>query len=517
MPDILQSAQDTKLLPASKLEELDLPFSERGAPVPEEPEPAPTIPPPAPKKGHNRAALITLLLFLFTTLPLLVLFVSKQQQVANIKSRAGGWECGCPAGKTCDCIPSPECHAQNTQLCTVTGDAASSGSGGGDSTVGGGDGGGGSTGSGCSNGGHFCEGFTCANGTSYGSDNCYGGGDCSKRFAVCGAARLMGGATTTPPTSGGAGGAAGGGGGGTPTDDCWKGLLSPSDVGCTPGVQQCNGNLLAECQPQISQYCKVSYWKAVGTCSGGTPIPYAGTTVSPQPAGGTTTSGSCGGNGQSCCDPFSSGGKICDGALYCNTATGTCEPSKPTNLCQGSQGSGGQAGDLCEVFICPGKCDNGNQCTKSTGKVPCSQASLGGQCGQIDWLNTAGNYCGVKEQNCGGPCAGTQQSGGGAGQQQDTPQPTPTATIPAGAQCRNIKLYKDTTVITPSDLRPGDQITIAIVGDNATKARARVNGSAWTETTTKNAAGEFIIQFTVPPSGGTFTIEAEVHQNGVWQ
>ncbi len=550
MPDILNAAQKTPepvpLLPAG----LDLPYASHGTTPPPEPEPA--VPPPAPKKRSNKALLIAVFLFLFATLPLSVYFVSQQRQIADIRNRAAGpckvsknnttdTYCDNGVNKTHSCIGGT-CSDDPSSICGTWGSESSGGACGGGTTT-------------SSTSDTSSQTTTTQTTTTTSTKTCSGQpvGACSKdgngdwykctddpawadgkwvRDDGCGSSTSS--TTTTSTTTPTSAVTNTGGGASTvpPTDDCWKdnklGMFA-GDVGCTPGAQQCNGNILAECQPEISRFCKVSYWKAIGTCSGGTPMPYAGVTVSPnfgQNTGRTADSGSCGGNGQSCCDPFSTGGKICDGNLYCNTASGKCESSKPTNLCQGNQGSKEQAGDLCEVFICPGKCDNGNQCTKSTGKVPCGQANLGGQCGQIDWLDANRAYCGVKVQNCGGACAGTTQTRGGQqpdGQQQQppppaTPTPTPTPTpLPPGPQCKNIKLYKGNEVVLPSSLVPGDQITVAIVGANATKARARVNGSSWTETSTKNAAGEFTIQFTIPASGGTFTIEAEVYQNGVWQ
>lgn len=95
------------------------------------------------------------------------------------------------------------------------------------------------------------------------------------------------------------------------------------------------------------------------------------------------------------------------------------------------------------------------------------------------------------------------------------PTPTPTPTEPSGPQCQDIKIYKSGSPVDPSTLQAGDAVIIAVKGTNATKAHIRVNGSAWTETTTKNASGEYIIDFTVPT--GVTNIEAEVYRNGTWQ
>lgn len=98
-----------------------------------------------------------------------------------------------------------------------------------------------------------------------------------------------------------------------------------------------------------------------------------------------------------------------------------------------------------------------------------------------------------------------------------TATPNPTAT-PIVGQCTNIRVYKDSTVVEPSTLQPGDAVTLAVAGTNATKARFRVNGGDFTETTTKNSAGEYTLAFTVPSTGVTqFVIEAEVNVAGVWK
>lgn len=94
---------------------------------------------------------------------------------------------------------------------------------------------------------------------------------------------------------------------------------------------------------------------------------------------------------------------------------------------------------------------------------------------------------------------------------------TPTPTTITG-QCQNIKVYKNGQVVNPNSLLPGDSIVLAVVGTNATKARIRVNGGTFTETSTKNDAGEYILNFTIPSSGTTtFTIEAELFIGETWR
>lgn len=291
--------------------------------------------------------------------------------------------------------------------------------------------------------------------------------------------------------------------------------------------------------------CKDGGGKSIaGTCSSGrfccdfsaantpTPTPGRGPINTPTP---TSTSGSCGNAGQACCDPISHSGTICNGSLFCNTATWTCQTGAPPNLCQGSQGSGGTAGTQCEVFRCGSKCNAGNQCTISAGKVPCDQATLSGQCGQIDWLDTRGNYCGVKSQNCGGSCAGsavpTATPGSGNPTPTPTPgggNPTPTPTPIPGGTCEAIRIYNvDNTDITQAvkdgtkKLSLGEQIILATPIGSATKAHFRIQGVAdWTENDpTETTDTEYRLTITIPTTltqaQGTF--EAEVFVDGQWK
>jgi hypothetical protein len=98
-----------------------------------------------------------------------------------------------------------------------------------------------------------------------------------------------------------------------------------------------------------------------------------------------------------------------------------------------------------------------------------------------------------------------------------TPTLTPTPTTIVG-QCNQMKVYKDSQQVADlSTLKPGDQVTIAVIGTNATQARIRVNGAAWTNTTATNASGEYYVPFTVPLGVYNFVIESEVMVNGVWK
>ena len=66
-------------------------------------------------------------------------------------------------------------------------------------------------------------------------------------------------------------------------------------------------------------------------------------------------------------------------------------------------------------------------------------------------------------------------------------------------------------------LQPGDDVTIAVAGGNATKAHIRVNGGAFTETAIQNSAGEYTLDYTIPVGTTNFTVESEIFgSDGQW-
>ncbi len=184
----------------------------------------------------------------------------------------------------------------------------------------------------------------------------------------------------------------------------------------------------------------------------------------------TGTTGTCGGLNQSCCAPENVGaGSICNDGLYCNVGAGYKCTASPF-ICQSPTT---QASGQCQVYKCGNKCDQGNQCTiASGGPVACSGASLGGQCGQIDFLDTGGSYCGVKSQNCYGTCGGATTTA--------TQGATATAgTVPNACVATRVYLKNDmgafATTETPvsqlgSKVHVGDVIRLAVRGNKATFA-----------------------------------------------
>lgn len=180
-------------------------------------------------------------------------------------------------------------------------------------------------------------------------------------------------------------------------------------------------------------------------------------------------------------------------------------------------------------FSCGGNpsqchCQDGNACT-----VMACDPEIEGQChdqGRSYCANQGGaaNTCCAVGYTC---CSGYDGCcpGGGPTVPPGTNHPTqppgndtPTPTSPAIHECTNLKIYKDGVQVTPSTLRPDDNIVFAVKGSGSpNKARFRVNGAAWAESTTTNASAEYTQAYTVPVGVTDFVIEAEVFVDGVWK
>lgn len=175
----------------------------------------------------------------------------------------------------------------------------------------------------------------------------------------------------------------------------------------------------------------------------------------------------------------------------------------------------------CTINSCPQgytcHCQNGNACTytwceagieescRAQGREYCTN----GYNGNAKTCCLPGYHCGTAQN------PGCFQGGGDDNGDDDTVQPT--ATPPTTPVCQNIKIYKGGAQVAPSTLLPGDVVTLAVKGNlSPAKARFRVNGGAWQETTTKNASNEFTLSFTVPDGVPDFVIEGEVNTNGAW-
>jgi len=175
---------------------------------------------------------------------------------------------------------------------------------------------------------------------------------------------------------------------------------------------------------------------------------------------------------------------------------------------------------------CPGQggpnachCTGGNLCTGTACQDLESNCRNDGR----EWCT---NYQGFGMTCCarGYVCAqnnGCVPGGGDDNGDDDDDDVVPTATPTTGVNpvCQNIKLYKNGTQVTDlTTLRAGDEVVLAVKGNlTPTKAHFRVNGGAWTETTTKNASNEFTWSYTIADGVTDFVIEGEVFTNGAWR
>lgn len=187
------------------------------------------------------------------------------------------------------------------------------------------------------------------------------------------------------------------------------------------------------------------------------------------------------------------GGKICIQGQC--TAIGDCNPNNP-------DGRGGCTNPA-ESCSCPpgGTCT----CTPTGGQDACYHTICPPQYHCVG--SGPGAYC-VPDKNG----------------DDDTPTPripkTPTPTTSTTVhQCLNIKMWKNGAEIDPSTVTPGDTVVLSVTGNGTpSKARFRVNGGTWQETTTAgNSAGTYTLSYTIPEGITDFQIEAEVFVDGAWK
>ncbi len=463
-----------------------------GAPLPKEPEHPLPSPPPAKKGGMGKGVILAGLLLLLVALPIGVYYVSQQQkQITEQRSKAAGASCGW-------CANQPQCpHAPEASKVGVCGglDCCQGYNAGGAAPApgGGGGGGGGSTNPTPIN-GESCG--WCA-----GNDQCYSStGHAATKVinaAVCSTGYCCTG--YTPPTSGT--GSTGGTGGGTT---------------CTPGQVYCQSSYSSPAAFSATTHCdqsQNSMWgarcSANGTFQGS---PGAGVICNGYDACAPSTSGTCAGKVKLSggYDQTSTGGFVgCSGQqdCFCGTSTpGTSDSYGTGHVYTSSDGT-----VHCNTDTPPLSC--------AANALPVTAAATPAPSGcKSDWC-TSSSDCASKGGTVGTPASfascspGLVACCGVAIQQQNTPAPTP----PPPGQCTRIKVYKGTVAVAPTTLVPGDNVTLAVAGTNATKGRIRVNGAAFVESTTLNANGEYTVPFTVPSGVPQFTIEAEVFTNGQWQ
>jgi len=164
------------------------------------------------------------------------------------------------------------------------------------------------------------------------------------------------------------------------------------------------------------------------------------------------------------------------------------------------------------VKFCSFYSNNDVSCPYSTGSLNCSNVNVPSngsitrcisddKCGQLE----ADGYCGVcKDTGCGGPPP------------SEPPESPPPSLPPDTALCQFCKIYdEDWNEITDlSTLTISQTIYLATRGTTSnpqgiTKARIRVNGGDWQETTQQHG-NKFYIQYTIP-SAGSYTVESMVY------
>ncbi len=284
---------------------------------------------------------------------------------------------------------------------------------------------------------------------------------------------------------------ANGKGGVCTTPDDWNaGFYACASRGC----QSCRGEAAVcgnkQCESGETQTTCPADCTSTGQVPTATPTPRGAT---PPPCAGPLQS--C--ETRSCCTGQN---------LVCQGVAGSrvCQVTTP-GQCPGGSCTG-YIGFKCNV-LANGQCRENPKVFTSAGAA----ASYAGTCGQVDQVCVGGSR---ENQLCGD--FSIFSSSCGSGGPTSTPRPTSTPT-PISGQCTRIKVYKNNAVVVPSTLKASDSVVLAVAGTNATKGRIRINGAAFTETTTKNANGEFTVPFVVPSGVTSFTIEAEVNVGGVWK
>lgn len=176
---------------------------------------------------------------------------------------------------------------------------------------------------------------------------------------------------------------------------------------------------------------------------------------------------------------------------------------KPKGDCDAN--TSGVAASIGVCCVPPG----GTSYNDGTGNYNPATEPVGGPFAGDHWTTCAAGYTCRQTEGC-------FKAGGGGGTPPPGEDNTPTPTK-ITAQCNDIKIYKDGIVVVPSTLRADDDVVIAVTGGNATKARVRINGGSWHETSTKNANGEYTYDYTVESGVYNFTIESEIYGlDNVW-
>lgn len=171
-----------------------------------------------------------------------------------------------------------------------------------------------------------------------------------------------------------------------------------------------------------------------------------------------------------------------------------------------------KGGQTCDSYECVDDDWVKNVCT-SQGRSFCQNSEHPDDNG---WTCcTAGYSCCTNVEGC---CKDTNPTNPPHTGNPTQPPENPTPTSTTIHECTNLKIYKNGVQVTPSSLRPDDNVVFAVKGSGSpNKARFRVNGAVWTESTTTNASAEYTQAYTVPVGVTDFVIEAEVFVDGVWK
>lgn len=456
-----------------------------------------SVPPASPKKPRRgRGVLIATVLFFILTLPIAVYFISNPQQLADLRQRAAIINPGCgPYGCPTPTTFQPECgpgsnaacregtHCDNG-VCQPNPPECGPGSGGPGEAV-------------------ACgRGFDCVNGKCVVAPECgqVGPGEnvaCRTGFQCVNGKCVVANTPTTAPN-------------GYPCCGGSYGATCGSDETCRVDNGACPGS---------GKSCGKNACTANGTaCTGAT----AGNCCSGLCANNVCVSGNGGGACRSAAQVCTAEGGSAGGAIACASGGAPCTIGGAVNCCYADASTACSQNPPVHDGACytgQGGCAGGSftnntgrtltvsKYTRTSGGCPStqfagtSQLAPGGEvtaddCEQFD----VAGFCGYCNPSC--------------GRTEGTPNPTPTGVL---AQCLRIKIYKNNQVVTDlTTLHSGDSVVLSVAGSNATKGRIRVNGAAFTETTTKNSAGEFTVPFTLPASITSFTVEAEIF-NGTWQ
>ncbi len=198
-----------------------------------------------------------------------------------------------------------------------------------------------------------------------------------------------------------------------------------------------------------------------------------------------------------------------------NSQTDPAAPARCTGTIIACTGTQNQSGPQNAQFT-----NEGGTCQTFT-SIAAAQAFAGG-CGQID----LGNFGYIYDKTS---CGGTTTTQAGGPPPEQPPGPTPPPPPPGTPYCQNVRVYRVTgdaslaaswTLLTATDLAgltAGTEVRIASVGNLNTaggqfdKARFRINGGTWIESTTQNPNGEYYTTFILTAGTLNYTFETEVH------